>query len=61
MITRIVRSVLEGYGINQKMVDKLKSVVDNIDVREVDEEVWIEVELKKVKIVIQKDKPEEGE
>lgn len=61
MISRIVREVLEGYGVDQKMVDKVKSVIDNIDVKEVDDQVWVDLNLKKVRIIIQKDKPEEGE
>ena len=61
MIDRIVRSILEGYGIDQKTVDKVKSIVDNIDVQQVDDQVWIDLNLKKVRIIIQKDKPEEGE
>lgn len=61
MIDRIVRSILEGYGIDQKTVDKVKSIVDNIDVQEVDDQVWIDLNLKRVRIIIQKDKPEEGE
>lgn len=61
MISRIVREVLEGYGVDQKMVDKVKKIVDNIDVKEVDDQVWVDLNLKKVRIIIQKDKPEEGE
>ena len=61
MIDRIVRSILEGYGIDQKTVDKVKSIVDNIDIQEVDGQVWIDLNLKRVRIIIQKDKPEEGE
>jgi hypothetical protein len=61
MIDRIVRSILEGYGVDQKTVDKVKSIVDNIDIQEVDGQVWIDLNLKKVRIIIQKDKPEEGE
>lgn len=61
MIDKIVRSILESYGINQKMVDKVKAMIDNIDVREIDGQVWIDLDLKKVRIIIQKDQPEEGE
>ena len=61
MISRIVREVLEGYGVDQKTVDKVKSVIDNIDIKEVDDQVWVDLNLKNVRIIIQKDKPEEGE
>ena len=58
MIDRIVKSVLESYGVNQKMVDKVKSVIDNIDVREVDDQIWIDLNLKQIRIIIQKEKKE---
>jgi hypothetical protein len=60
MLTKIIKSILEGYGIDQKMVDKVKSVVDNINVEEVGDQVWIDLNLKKVRIIIQKDE-EKGE
>ena len=62
MISKIIKGILEGYGVNQKMVDKVKSIVDNIDITEVDDQIWVDVNLKKIRIIIQKDKEEkEGE
>jgi len=60
MLSKIIKNTLESYGINQNMVDKVKAVVDNIDVREVDDQIHIEVSLKKLKIIVEKDK-EKGE
>ena len=62
MISKIIKGILEEYGVNQKMVDKVKSIVDNIDITEVDDQIWVDVNLKKIRIIIQKDKEEkEGE
>ena len=62
MISKIIKGLLEGYGVNQKMVDNVKSIVDNIDITEVDDQIWVDVNLKKIRIIIQKDKEEkEGE
>jgi hypothetical protein len=58
MIARIVKGVLESYGVDQKMVDKIKSIVDNIDVQEVGDQICVDISLKKVKIIIEKDKRE---
>lgn len=62
MINKLIKNVLESYGINQKMVDKVKSIIDNIDITEVDDQILIDVNLQKIKIIIQKNKEEkEGE
>ncbi len=58
MIARIVKGILDSYGVDQKMVDKIKSIVDNIDVQEVGDQILIDISLKKVKIIIEKDKRE---
>jgi hypothetical protein len=56
MINRIIKEILESYGVDQKMVDKVKSVVDNIDVREIENQIWIDINLKRVRLIIEKDK-----
>lgn len=59
MINRIVKGVLESYGVDQKMVDKIKSIVDNIGIEESEDEITVSVDLKKVQIIIRKDKAEQ--
>lgn len=61
MISRIIKDVLKSYGIDQKTVDKFKSIIDNIDIQEIEDQVWIDLNLSKVRIIIQKDKPGEGD
>lgn len=61
MISRIIKEVLKSYGIDQGTVDKLKYLIDNIDIQEVEDQVCIDLNLRKVRIIIQKDKPEEGD
>jgi hypothetical protein len=60
MIERIVTKVLEGYGIDQKMVDKIKSVVDNIEVNESEEDIEINISLKNIRVRIKKNKEGDG-
>ena len=55
MISRIIKGILDSYGVDQKMVDKVKAVVDNIDVSETDDQICINISLKTVKIIIEKD------
>jgi len=60
MIERIVTKVLEVYGIDQKMVDKIKSVVDNIEVNESEEDIEINISLKNIRVRIKKNKEGDG-
>lgn len=61
MISRIIKAILDEYGIDQKMIDKVKSIVDNIDIVESDEEIRISINLKNVNVVVSKEKINEGE
>lgn len=60
MINRIIKGILDSYGVDQKMVDKVKTVVDNIDISETDDQICVNISLKKVKIIIEKNR-EKGE
>ena len=61
MISRIIKAILDEYGIDQKMIDKVKSIVDNIDIVESNEEIRISINLKNVNVVVSKEKINEGE
>lgn len=61
MISKIIKAILDEYGIDQKMIDKVKSIVDNIDIVESNEEIRISINLKNVNVVVSKEKINEGE
>ena len=47
--------VLKELGINQETVDKLNAIVDNVDVRKEGDKTYIEVSMKKITVVLEKD------
>lgn len=50
----IINAVMEELGITEEMVDKIKSVIDNVDIHKYDEQTIIEIKMKKISIVIDK-------
>lgn len=50
----VLRQVMEELGITEEMVDKIKSVIDNVDIHKYDEQTIIEIKMKKISIVIDK-------
>ena len=53
---RIAKRILDELGISQQVIDTAVSLVENINVVENDDNVVINVALKNVTIVIDKDK-----
>lgn len=60
MINRLLKILLDSYGIDEKMVDKVKSIIDNIDVAQSENEIEISVNMKNVRLIITKEKQEEN-
>jgi len=50
----IIDAVMEELGITEEMVDKIKSVIDNIDVQKYGDKTIIEIKTKNISIVIDK-------
>tara|TARA_Y100001951_G_C11288515_1_gene270458 strand:- start:921 stop:1073 length:153 start_codon:yes stop_codon:yes gene_type:complete len=50
----MLRKVMEELGITQEMVDKIKSVIDNVDIQKYDNKTVIEFKLKNITVVIDK-------
>tara|TARA_Y100000004_G_scaffold194851_1_gene260443 strand:- start:952 stop:1128 length:177 start_codon:yes stop_codon:yes gene_type:complete len=47
--------IFDELGIDGEVVDKLKSIVDNVDVRKEGDKTYIEISMKKVTVVLEKD------
>lgn len=47
--------IFEELGIDGETVDKLKSIVDNVDVRKEGDKTYIEISMKKITVVLEKD------
>lgn len=50
----IIDGIIERFKITDEMVDKIKSVIDNVDIQTEDGTTVIEINVKKIKIVIEK-------
>jgi hypothetical protein len=55
---RIVEILLNELGFSQSDLDKVKSVLDNINVRKVDDKIFIDIRLNKITVVLESDKNE---
>ena len=52
IVENVINSILEKYNISRKDIDKVKSIVDKVEVTQVGKSTVIEINLKKLKIVI---------
>ena len=50
----IIDGIIERFKITDEMVDKIKSVIDNVDIQTEDGTTVIEINVKKIKVVIEK-------
>tara|TARA_R110002072_G_scaffold23044_1_gene80109 strand:- start:16 stop:186 length:171 start_codon:yes stop_codon:yes gene_type:complete len=50
----IINAVMEELGITEEMVDKIKSVIDNVDVQQYNGKTVIQIKTKNITIVIDK-------
>jgi|TARA_Y100000356_G_C11165644_1_gene238474 hypothetical protein len=50
----IIKEIMEEFGITQEMVDKVKSVIDNIDVQKFEDRTIISIKTKNISVIIDK-------
>ena len=50
----VIREIMEELGITQEMVDKAKTVVDNIEIQKLDDRTIISIKTKNISIIIDK-------
>ena len=50
----IIREIMEEFGVTEEMVDKVKSIIDNIDVQKFDDRTIISIKTKNIYVVIDK-------
>ena len=50
----IIQKVMDELGISQEMVDKVKGIIDNIDIQTYGDKTAIEISMKKITITIDK-------
>ena len=54
IVSTIIDKVLDRLGISEKMVEKAKTVIDNIDIQKYGDKTVISIDIKKITIVIDK-------
>jgi hypothetical protein len=52
IVESVINSILAKYNITPEDIDKVKSIVDKVEVTQVGKSTVIEINLKKLKIVI---------
>tara|TARA_E500000318_G_C3513897_1_gene193500 strand:- start:286 stop:459 length:174 start_codon:yes stop_codon:yes gene_type:complete len=51
----LIKEIMEEFGVTEEMVDKVKSVIDNIDVQKFDNRTIISIKTKNISVVIDKE------
>ena len=54
LTSMIIKQVMAELGIKQETVDKIQSIVDNIDKQQYDQKTVIQLKLKDITIVVNK-------
>ena len=50
----IIKEIMEEFGVTQEMVEKVKSVIDNIDVQKFEDRTIISIKTKNISVIIDK-------
>ena len=54
LTSMIIKQVMAELGIKHETVDKIQSIVDNIDIQQYDQKTVIQLKLKDITIVVNK-------
>ena len=54
LASTIIKKILTDFGITQEQVDKIKAVIDNVDIEQEEETTTIRIQTKDITIVINK-------
>ena len=52
LASTIIKKILSDFGITQEQVDKIKAVIDNVDIQQDEETATIRITTKDITIVI---------
>lgn len=55
---KIVQILLDELGFSQADLDKVKAILDNVSVRNVDGKTFVDIRLNKITVVLESDKNE---
>lgn len=55
---KLVDLLLDQLNFSRADLDKIKSVMDNVNVRKVDDKIFIDIRLNKITVILESDKNE---
>ena len=54
IVDSLISSAMKKLGISKNMIDKAKTIIDNIDVQEVDDKLYVTIKLKNITLIVEK-------
>tara|TARA_Y100000385_G_C12993287_1_gene593803 strand:+ start:784 stop:954 length:171 start_codon:yes stop_codon:yes gene_type:complete len=54
IVDSLIDSVMKKLGISKNMIDKAKTIIDNIDVQEVDDKIYVTIKVKNITLIVEK-------
>jgi hypothetical protein len=51
----LIKEIMEEFGVTEEMVEKVKSVIDNIDVQKFEDRTIISIKTKNISIILDKE------
>lgn len=50
----LINQIMKQFGISKNMIDKTKTIIDNIEVEEFDDKLYVSVKVKNITLIIEK-------
>jgi len=54
LASTIITKIMGDFGITQEMVDKIKTIIDNVDVQQDEDQTIIRIKTKEITVIINK-------
>ncbi len=54
IVDSLINSVMKKLGISKNMIDKAKTIIDNIEVQEIDDKLYVTVKVKNITLIVEK-------
>ncbi len=51
----LIKEIMEEFGVTQEMVDKVKTVIDHVDVQKFNDRTIVSIKTKNISVVIDKE------
>ena len=54
LASTIITKIMGDFGITQEMIDKIKTIIDNVDVQQDEDQTIIRIKTKEITVIINK-------